>query len=409
MFGMSKKPRVVIIGGGFAGLNAAQQLKASRYDVTVIDPSPHIEWLPNIHEIISGVKKGDELRMSRSILVRRLGHSFVQQRAQGLTSQFVDLDNGQRIPFDVCIVATGSVNNTFGVAGADQHALPMKSVEQCQVIARRLHRASLSHRTCRVTVVGGGVEGVEAFGEILRAYRHRPQFEFTVVDSASRLLSHCPGNLDGAIRSHTDRLRVEYGLGKKVEEVDAEGICFTDGSALESDITLWSGGAAPNPFLAQAHLTDGPGQWADVNGTFQSRQRENVFIIGDAAQPHGMELSKQAFHAIDMGKAAAQNVERLLAGKVLRDFTPSSKPQVVTFGDLDTFMVFKDFALSSGVLGAAKEAIYTLGLWQLAPPKNGKDLLHSLDLLQKSVRRVYLPTVNPFALLDKLPKSKVLS
>lgn len=409
MFGMSKKPRVVIIGGGFAGLNAAQQLKASRYDVTVIDPSPHIEWLPNIHEIISGVKKGDELRMNRSILVRRLGHSFVMQRAQGLTSQFVELDNGQRIAFDVCIVATGSVNNTFGVAGADQHALPMKSVEQCQVIARRLHRASLSHRTCRVTVVGGGIEGVEAFGEILRAYRHRPQFEFTVVDSADRLLSHCPGNLDGAIRGHTDRLRVEYGLGKKVEEVDAEGICFTDGSALESDITLWSGGAAPNPFLAQAHLTDAPGQWADVNGTFQSRQRENVFIIGDAAQPQGMELSKQAFHAIDMGKAAAQNVERLLAGKALRDFTPSSKPQVVTFGDLDTFMVFRDFALSSGVLGAAKEAIYTLGLWQLAPPKNGKDLLHSLDLLQKSVRRVYLPTVNPFSLLDKLPKSKVLS
>lgn len=409
MFGMSKKPRVAIIGGGFAGLNAAQQLKASRYDVTVIDPSPHIEWLPNIHEIISGVKKGDELRMNRSILVRRLGHSFVMQRAQGLTSQFVELDNGQRIAFDVCIVATGSVNNTFGVAGADQHALPMKSVEQCQVIARRLHRASLSHRTCRVTVVGGGIEGVEAFGEILRAYRHRPQFEFTVVDSADRLLSHCPGNLDGAIRGHTDRLRVEYGLGKKVEEVDAEGICFTDGSALESDITLWSGGAAPNPFLAQAHLTDAPGQWADVNGTFQSRQRENVFIIGDAAEPQGLALAKQAFHAIDMGKAAAQNVERLLAGKGLRDFTPSSKPQVVTFGDLDTFMVFKDFALSSGVLGAAKEAIYTMGLWQLAPPKNAKDLLHSLDLLQKSVRRVYLPTVNPFALLDKLPKSKVLS
>lgn len=409
MFGMSKKPRVVIIGGGFAGLNAAQQLKASRYDVTVIDPSPHIEWLPNIHEIISGVKKGDELRMNRSILVRRLGHSFVMQRAKGLTSQFVELDNGQRIAFDVCIVATGSVNNTFGVAGADQHALPMKSVEQCQVIARRLHRASLSHRTCRVTVVGGGIEGVEAFGEILRAYRHRPQFEFTVVDSAERLLSHCPGNLDGAIRGHTDRLRVEYELGKKVEEVDAEGICFTDGSALESDITLWSGGSAPNPFLVQAQLTDAPGQWADVNGSFQSRQRENVFIIGDAAQPQGMALSKQAFHAIDMGKVAAQNVERLLTGKPLRDFTPSSKPQVVTFGDLDTFMVFRDFALSSGVLGAAKEAIYTMGLWQLAPPKSAKDLLHSLDLLQKSVRRVYLPTVNPFSLLDKLPKSKVLS
>lgn len=408
MFGMSKKPRVVIVGGGFAGLNAAQQLKASRYDVTVVDPSPHIEWQPNIHEIISGAKKGDELRLNRAILVRRLGHNFVMQQAQSLTSQFVDLANGQRIPFDVCIVATGNVNSTLGIAGADQHVLPTKTVEQCQMVARRLHRASLSHRTCRVTVVGGDVDGVEAFGEVLRAYRYRPQFEFTVVDSAGRLLSNCPGNLDGAIRDHTQGLRVEYELGKQVEEVDGEGICFTDGSALQSDITLWSGAAAPNPFLAQAHLVDAPGQWAAVNSTFQSQQRENVFIIGDAARPLGSGASQQ-FQAVDMGKAAAQNVERLLAGKSLRDFSPSSKPQVVTFGDLDTFMVFKDFALSSGVLGVAKEAIYTLGLWQMAPPKNGKDLLHTLDLLQKSVRRVYLPTANPFALWNKLPKSRLLS
>ena len=370
---------------------------------------PHIEWLPNIHEIISGVKKGDELRLNRAILLRRLGHKFVMRRATEMTSSFVMLDNGDRLAFDVCIVATGSVDTTYGIAGADKHALPMKSVEQCQVIARRLHRASLSHRTCRVTVVGGGIEGVEAFGEILRAYRHRPQFEFNVVDASDRLLSHCPGNLDGSIREHTDRYRVHYDLGKAVEEVDAEGICFADGSALESDITIWSGGVAPNPFLAQAHLTDNVDEWALVNGTFQSRNRENVFIIGDAAKPDGVELSKQAFHAIDMGKCAAHNVERLLAGKMLKDFTPSHKPQVVTFGDMDTYMVFKDFALSSSVLGVAKEAIYTLGLLQMAPPKSAKDLLHSLDLLQKSVRRVYLPAVNPLSLLDKLPKSKLLS
>ena len=409
MFGIGQKPRVVIVGGGFAGLNAAQQLKSSRYDVTVVDPSPHIEWLPNIHEIISGVKKGDELRLNRAILLRRLGHKFVMRRATEMTSSFVMLDNGDRLVFDVCIVATGSVDTTYGIAGADKHTLPMKSVEQCQVIARRLHRASLSHRTCRVTVVGGGIEGVEAFGEILRAYRHRPQFEFNVVDASDRLLSHCPGNLDGSIREHTDRYRVHYDLGKTVEEVDAEGICFADGSALESDITIWSGGVAPNPFLAQAHLTDNADEWAPVNGTFQSRNRENVFIIGDAAKPDGVELSKQAFHAIDMGKCAAHNVERLLAGKTLKDFTPSHKPQVVTFGDMDTYMVFKDFALSSSVLGVAKEAIYTLGLLQMAPPKSAKDLLHSLDLLQKSVRRVYLPAVNPLSLLDKLPKSKLLS
>jgi NADH dehydrogenase len=409
MFGKQNKPKIVIVGGGFAGLNAAQQLKSSRYDVTVVDPSPHIEWLPNIHEIISGVKTGDELRLSRNILLRRLGHRFIMNRAMELSSSAVLLDDGMKVPFDVCIVATGSINNSFGVVGADQFAMPMKSVDQCQAIARKLHRASLSHRTARVTVVGGGIEGVEAFGEVMRAYRHRPQFEFNIVEGAERLLPQSSGHLDGKIRSLTNGFRVAYHLGKNVESVDQEGICLTDGGAIESDIVIWSAGAAPNDFLRRSHLTRDADEWASVNHFFQSENRENIFIIGDAANPAGMPLAKQAYHAIDMGKAAALNVERLLAGKALRVFQPSSKPQVVTFGDLDTFMLFNDFAVSSSVLGAAKEAIYTLGLLQMAPPKSAADLLHSIDLLQRSARRVYLPTLNPVNLMRKLPKSKVFS
>lgn len=409
MFGKLNKQKVVIVGGGFAGLNAAQQLKSSRYDVTLIDPASHIEWLPNIHEIISGVKRGDELRMNRRILVRRLGHRFLQNRALEMGANHVLLDDGKRIPFDVCIVATGSVNNTFGVEGADEFAMPMKSVDQCQAIAKRLHRATLSHRTTRVTVVGGGIEGIEALGEMMRTYRHRPQLEFNLVESSDTLLPRCPGHLDSKIRSHTDGYRVQYHVGEQVESVDHEGICLVSGGAIESELTIWSAGSAPNRFLHQSLLTETPNQWADVNSSFQSALRENVFIIGDAANPGGMNVSKQAFHAIEMGKVAALNVERLLGGKSLREYTPSDKPQVVTFGDLDTFMLFRDFALSSSVLGVAKEALYTLGVLQMAPPKSGKDLLHTLDLLQRSARKVYLPAFNPLSLISKLPKSRVLS
>ncbi len=101
MFGRQSKQKIVIVGGGFAGLNAAQQLKSSKFDVTLIDPSPYIEWLPNIHEIISGAKKGDELRLNRNILVSRLGHRFLRNRAMEMSSSLVHLDDGSSIPFDV--------------------------------------------------------------------------------------------------------------------------------------------------------------------------------------------------------------------------------------------------------------------------------------------------------------------
>ncbi len=403
----NSRPRVCILGGGFAGLNAAQQLKATHYDVTVVDPQAFLEWLPNVHEIISGVKTGEELRLDRRRIVERLGHSFVQDRAVELNAAAVTLRSGKILPFDACIVSTGGVQNDFGVAGAQDHAIGMKSVDDCQRIAKKLRMGAMGHKTTRVAVVGGGIEGVEALGEALRAYRYKPQFEFYMVDTNKKLLASCAGNLDSQVKQHVRNFSVEFSLGNRVAEVQKEGLVLGNGKVIHSDVTIWSGGVAPNPLLYASQLAEGPDEWGHVNNAFQSRHFENVFIIGDAAQAP-RPIAKQAFHAIDMGRLAGHNVVQYLSGGRLRRFEPSTKPQVVTFGDLDTFMVFKGFSVSSSMLGAAKEAIYTLGLLQLSPPDNPRDFFRSVDLLQKSIRKVYLPTMNPLNMVSKLPKLKLL-
>lgn len=396
-----------VIGGGFAGLNAAQQLKSAHYDVTVVDPQPYLEWLPNVHEIISGIKSGEELRLDRRRIVERLGHRFVQARALELNAAAVTLDNGQILPFDACVVSTGGVQNDYGIEGAGEYAIGMKSVEECQRIAKKLRLGAMGHKTTRVAVVGGGIEGVEALGEALRAYRYKPQFEFYLVDTNKKVLANCPGNLDSQVKQHVRNFSVDFALGARVTEVHKEGLALDNGKIIHSDVTIWSGGVAPNPLLYSSRLSETPDEWGHVNSAFQSRHFENVFVIGDAAQVP-KPIAKQAFHAIDMGKLAGHNVIQYLDGGRLRRFEPGAKPQVVTFGDMDTFMVFKGFAVSSSVLGAAKEAIYTLGLLQLSPPDNPKDFFRSVDLLQKSIRKVYLPTMNPLNMVSKLPKLKLL-
>ncbi|MCG8669546.1 MAG: FAD-dependent oxidoreductase [Pseudomonadales bacterium] len=402
---ISSKPKVCIIGGGFAGLNAAQQLKSGDYDVTVVDPEPYVEWLPNVHEIISGIKNGEELRLDRRRIVQRLGHRFEQTCATDLNAAAVTLANGKIVSFDACIVSTGGVANYFGVEGVSAHAIGMKSVDDCQRIAKKLRMGSLGHKTTRVAVVGGGIEGVEALGEALRAYRYKPQFEFYMVDNHQKVLSGCAGNLDSQVKSHVRNFSVDFQLGSRVSEVHKEGITLDNGKVVHSDVTIWSGGVAPSSLLYNAQLADGPDQWGEVNYAFQSRHYDNVFVVGDAAKTP-KPLSKQAFHAIDMGRFAGQNVARYLSGRRLKKFEASFKPQVVTFGDMDTFMVFDGFSVSSSVLGAAKEAVYTLGLLQLSPPDNPKDFMRSVDLLQKSLRKVYIPAVNPLNLVSKLPKAK---
>src|SRR5512137_1033338 len=132
------RPRIVIVGANFAGIAAAQHLDG-RYDVTVVDRSPWFEWLPNIHELLSGVKRPGDLRLPRARLVKRAGHRFVRAEVVRIDApnRAVVTSKGRRFPFDACIVAVGGVDETFGVPGADRHAMPFKSVDDCAEIGRR--------------------------------------------------------------------------------------------------------------------------------------------------------------------------------------------------------------------------------------------------------------------------------
>lgn len=409
MLGFGSKPRVCIVGAGFAGLNAAQQLKSSKYDVTVIDSEPFIEWLPNLHEIISGRKKGEELRLSRHRIMARLGHRFCQNTVVDVSGTSLLLASGDMLAFDACIIATGGQDDFSGVQGAQQFAYSAKSVEDCQHIAKVMRRATLGHRTLKVTVVGAGAEGVEVLGEALRVYRHRPQLEFQVVDANTQILPQCAGNLDTAVRQHVDKLSVNFRMGNGVASVEKEGLYLESGQALESDLTIWTGDVLPTPLLNVPSLESAPSlSWGRVSATFQSHRFDNVFIVGDAADMPPV-MAKETYHAIDMGRFVAVNVERLLSGKSLKRFDPASKPLVVSFGDLDTFMVFNGFSVSSSMLGAAKELVYTLGLLQLSPPTNPKDFVNTLDAFQRSMRRVYLPTLNPLSMVGKLSKARLFT
>ncbi|CBL43828.1 predicted oxidoreductase [gamma proteobacterium HdN1] len=399
--GPKKKHRICIVGGGFSGLHAAQYFKPEKYEVTVIDPQPFIEWLPNIHEVLSGMKKGDELRLPRQPVIERLGHTFRMEKVTDISANSLTTEWGKVLPFDACIVCTGNSYDLQQVPGANQFTFPFKSVESCQQIAKRLHRGTLSSRVTRVTVVGSGLGGVEVLGEVLRAYRARPQFEFQVVSPTQKMLENAPSDLEASIRHHTRRLPMEYHLGNEVDTVDREGLVLTSGRLIESDVTIWTGGAAPRSGKVQSESS----QWGKVNEFLQS-QHSNVFVVGDAAQ-FDDKVIKQAFHAVEMGRLAAENAERFLTDKPLKSYKPSHRPQLVTFGDLDTFMLFDDFAISSSLLGAVKEVLFTMGLLQMAPPRNAKDVMRHLDILQRSVRNVYLPTINPMAILDRWPKARI--
>ena len=399
--------RVVIVGANFAGLIAAQHLSTSRA-VTVIDAWPWFEWLPNIHELVSGVKRPEVLRLSRPHLVMRAGHRFLRATVASIDARAGRLltTNGRRVDFDVCVVAVGGINDTFGVPGADRHAMPFKTVEDCYTIGRQLAALVRQKSRLSVVIVGGGLEGVEALGEVLRRYRSLARLTVHVVEGAPRLLPGAPAAIDAMVRERCASYDVRFHTGTRVSEVTRGWVHLGSGGSLRSDLTVWTGGATASELLLAAELADRPKQWAPVTETLQSRRFENVFVIGDAAALP-KPIGKQAYYAMQMGEHAAGSVERLLSGRRPLPFHPSAKPMLISLGDLDTYLVVGKTVIAGPALAAVKESVFELTMAQIDPPLRPSSLMSLAGRATSSIRELLLPALTSWEAVQRLADLRI--
>jgi NADH dehydrogenase len=358
----------VILGGGFAGLAAARGLDADRFAVTLVDRRTAFEFLPNIHELLSGVKSPELLRLGLDQALTGSGHRFVNDTVTGIDplERAVQVEGGPGpIGYDALVVALGGVNATRGVAGVTDHAQPFKSVEDCARIGTRLAELDATGRPAAIVIIGGGLEGVEALGEILRRYRRNDLLAVTLLEARERLLPEAPAVLDRQVREICRPFNVAFEMDAPVDAIESDRVLLQDGRSIPADLVIWTGGPAPPPVLSISGLAP-EGAWAGVNDALQSNDHEEVFVVGDAAEGPGA-VSKQAYHALDMGACVATNVARFVDGRELVPYRPSPKPTLISFGDLTCFMVIGERAVSGAALSAGKEAVFELVMAQLDP------------------------------------------
>jgi NADH dehydrogenase len=389
----SPRHRIVIVGANFAGLTAAQHL-GREHAVTVIDASSSFEWLPNIHELLSGVKRPAILRLARPRLVAGAGHRFVNATVTAIdaaAARVISAD-GRHFGFDLCIVAVGGVNDTFGVPGAESYAMPFKSVDQCDAIGRELVLLARRPVGLSVVIVGGGLEGVEALGEVLRRFRHHPELTIRVIEGAPTVLPGTPAALDTAVRERCAPFNVHFHTETLVTEVTKSAVHLSSGQVVPSDLTIWTGGATAPALLHASGLSGRSKQWAPVTESLRSQAFANVFVIGDGAalpQPIG----KQAYYAMQMGRCAADNVSRALGGRALRPFIPSAKPMLISLGDLDTFLVSGHTVIAAPVLATLKEAVFQITMAQIDPPTGAMALQSLTARLATAAGKLVLPAL----------------
>ena len=406
----TERQRVVILGGGFAGLAAAKKFRSDRYEVTLIDRRPALEFLPNIHELLSGVKSPELLRLPLDGSVARAGHSFVCDTVTAVNpvARTVSIGDGrQPLGYDALILALGGVDATRGVAGVAEYAERFKSVDECARIGERLAELDVGNRAADVVIVGGGLEGVEALGEILRRYRENHGISITLVEARDRLLPEAPPALDPHVRELSAPYEVSFEMNSPVSRIEPRAVILSDGRSLPAELVIWTGGPAPPPLLAECGLAP-EGAWAPVDVTLQSKEHPEVFVAGDAADLP-VQLPKQAYHALDMGNCAADNVQRFLSGQDLLPFRPSGKPTLISFGHLSCFLVAGERVLAGPTLAVTKEAVFQLVMAQLDPTPWWRTLPRTSARTRRAVGELLWPTLCSPSALRRQADLKLLS
>ncbi|HEY0460020.1 MAG TPA: NAD(P)/FAD-dependent oxidoreductase [Pyrinomonadaceae bacterium] len=355
---MANKPRVVIIGGGFGGLQAAKELAGAPVEVALIDRKNHHTFQPLLYQVATAVLSPGEIASPiRRILHRAKNVEVILGEATGfdLEKQLVKLYDGSAVSFDYLIIAAGARHSYFGHDAWEKFAPGLKTVEDAVEIRRRVLLAfELAERNAYLTgvkkhlnfiVVGGGATGVEMAGAIAGIARQALANDFNLIDTrralvqlfegGDRILNAFSPELSEKAKKDLEDLGVEVYLKSFVTDVE-DGRVKVGEKWIDCDVAIWATGVAASPLGKMLGAeTDRAGRVHVNKDLTIPNHKNNIFVIGDMVnlvQTDGKPVPGVAPAAIQMAENAAANILRDLRGEARRDFKYSDKGSMATIG-----------------------------------------------------------------------------
>jgi NADH:ubiquinone reductase (H+-translocating) len=356
--------RVVILGGGFGGLNAARSLKRADADVTLIDRRNFHLFQPLLYQVATGGLSPGEIASPLRYVLND------QKNTRVLLGEVVDIDvarrevvlkDNSRIPYDTLIVATGSTHSYFGHPEWAALAPGLKTVEDATEIRTRFllafERAEKEtdpeERRANLTfvIVGGGPTGVELAGAIGEISRDTLKNDFRrinpadanifLIEGTPRLLPPYPPALSEAAERSLIKLGVQTRTGSMVTGIDENGVTVNSGGKeirIAAKTVFWAAGVQASPLggILAAHtgLTLDRAGRVPVEPDLSIAGHPEILVIGDLAafQQDGKQLPGVAQTAIQQGHYAAKLIEHRLRGEKARPFHYFDKGNLATIG-----------------------------------------------------------------------------
>ncbi|HUX32497.1 MAG TPA: NAD(P)/FAD-dependent oxidoreductase [Gemmatimonadaceae bacterium] len=351
------RPRVLIVGGGFGGLNAARAFKGSAVWLTVVDRTNHHLFQPLLYQAATATLAPSDITAPIRWLLRKQANTEVLmadvERIDVERRQAVADGGALVIPYDYLILAAGASHSYFGHPEWETVAPGLKSIDDAIRIRQRVllgfERAEKTtddaerQRQLTFVIVGGGPTGVELAGMLPTIARHALPEDFRRVDTTQarvilveggpRLLPAYPGDLSAKARASLEDLGVEIRTGTRVTRV-ARGVVEAGDARIEAATILWAAGNEASPLGASLGVSRDRAGRVIVESDLSIPGHPEVFVVGDqAAMTSGGQLVPGvAPAAIQSGPAAAGNVKRLIAGQPTRPFHYFDKGDLATIG-----------------------------------------------------------------------------
>jgi len=360
----STRPRVIILGAGFGGLNAARAL-AGKADVTLVDRHNFQTFLPLLYQVSTAALAADHVVHPVRGALRKSGVKFRMGSPISVDhkNKSVKLDSSEVLEFDHLIVALGSVTADFGVPGVTEHGLGMKSVHEALMIRaevmRRFEDLARFEDDTRLSlaVVGGGPTGVEMAGALAELKRgplkndlaHAAEhMDIYLIEAGPRILPMFSEKLSARAEADLHKLGVFVKTNTAVREIKPRQIIIKDGEPIPAEITIWAAGVKgePTPGLLNLPIV---GSRIDTDENLEVNHYPNIWAIGDINGTKGADgrfLPMVAPVALQQGKWVAKQILRKSSGQALIPFKYRDKGSMATIGRHKAVVQVKNFKMA---------------------------------------------------------------
>ncbi len=335
MYTMSPRPKVLILGAGFAGLGAATKLKTAPVDVVLVDKHDYHTFQPLIYQVATDLLAPQTVaHPMRTAVERQPNLKFVKASVSDidLESKTVSFKDWEDQTYDYLVVALGTVVNFFGTTGAEENAFPIYTLNDAVRVKNhmlRLYEDSVkagpdSSRMLDTVIVGGGPTGVEMAGAVAHLIKlsmgddapgqQATNARITLVEHADRLLTMFDESMSAYAKEELERIGVTVRLGEMVSEIGPESVTLATGEEIHATTTIWGAGLKTTEIVSKLSDDLQHGR-VPVGPMLNLKTHPEVHVIGDQAWITDAKTQKVLPQlgsvAMQAGEQVGKNIDRI--------------------------------------------------------------------------------------------------